>query len=247
MRKIFILYLLFFTLSLHAELVKVAAAANLTFVIKELRADFQKKHPNDTIQITFAGSGKLASQILHSAPYDIFLSANTTYPTKLYAAKKGLREPEVYTKGALALLSVNKHDFSKGLNILRQSTIKRIAVANPKTAPYGKASIEALQNAHLYKLIKKKLIYGESIAQTLNYTLHASDFGFIAKSALYAPQLRRFQKGVNWIDVDPTLYKPIKQSALLLTHAKTNNAAKEFYSYLFSKQAKTIFQKYGYQ
>jgi len=243
-----ILFLFFsLTLLLQAATINIAVAANLSFAIKELSASFEKRHPNAHIATTIGGSGKLAAQILHSAPYDIFLSANTLYPQKLYTLKKGLREPKVYARGSLILLSVKPREFSKGLSILEASSIKRIAMANPKTAPYGKATLEALQNAHLYQKIQHKLIYGESIAQTLNYTLHASDLGFIAKSALYAPELQKFEQNRNWIDVPSNLYTPIEQGALLLTHAKNNKAAQAFYEYLFSREAQEILHKYGYQ
>jgi len=243
----FFLFSLLLGIALQANTVKLAVAANLSFAIKELSASFEKTHPNTHIATTIGGSGKLAAQILHSAPYDIFLSANTLYPQKLYTLKKGLREPKVYARGSLILLSVKPRELSKGLNILEASSIKRIAIANPKTAPYGKATLEALQNAHLYKKIQHKLIYGESIAQTLNYTLHASDLGFIAKSALYAPELQKFEQNRNWIDVPSNLYTPIEQGALLLTHAKNNKAAQAFYEYLFSREAQEILHKYGYQ
>ena len=166
----FFLFSLLLGIALQANTVKLAVAANLSFAIKELSASFEKRHPDAHIATTIGGSGKLAAQILHSAPYDIFLSANTNYPQKLYTLKKGLREPKVYARGSLILLSVKPRELSKGLSILEASSIKRIAMANPKTAPYGKATLEALQNTHLYQKIQHKLIYGESIAQTL--TIH---------------------------------------------------------------------------
>jgi molybdate transport system substrate-binding protein len=242
-----LLLFLLLSLTLQAAYVKIAVAANLSFVLPELIADFQKNHPDIKIQKTLSGSGKLASQILHAAPYEIFLSANKDYPKKLYRQNRGLREPQIYAKGSLVLLSVTKRDFSQGMALIKHNNIKRIAIANPKTAPYGKATLEALKNAQLYKAVMKKLIYGESIAQTLAYTMHASDLGFIAKSAIYAPQLRHFQKNKNWIDVPKHLYTPIEQAAILLKPAKNNPAALAFYNYLFSKEAHKIFQKYGYQ
>jgi len=239
--------LLVLSLTLQAAVVKLAVAANLSFAIQELVADFQNEHPNIKIQTSISGSGKLASQILHGAPYDIFLSANTYYPQKLYNLHKGVREPKIYAKGSLVLLSSKPRDFSQGLLVLLDKDVSRIAMANPKTAPYGKATQEALQNAHLYQKLKNKLIYGESIAQTLAYTLHAADFGFVAKSALFAPQLQHFQKNKNWIDVPTHLYTPIEQSALLLKNAEKNSAATLFYDYLFSSKAQEILHKYGYQ
>lgn len=125
--------------------------------------------------------------------------------------------------------------------------IRRIAIANPNTAPYGKAAVEALKNADLYDKIKNKFIYGESVSQTVAYTVTAADLGFIAKSSLYSPKMKRYKKGVNFADVDPSLYTPIEQGIVLLKRAKNNADAKAFYKFILSQQCKKIFQAYGYQ
>jgi len=148
----------------------------------------------------------------------------------------------------LLALFTTKDDIniSKGLSVLKSDKIKKIAVANPLTAPYGVAAKEALQNAKIYALVKPKLIYGESIGQALTYTITAADIGLVAKSTLFSKKLSRFKEGKNWIDVDKTLYKPTKQGIVLLKNAKNSAIAKEFYNYLLSKRAKEIFKKFGY-
>ena len=244
MQKIFLLLL--FGSFLYAQNITVALAANVSYAIDELKSTFHKKHPDADLRIIIGGSGKLKAQIQNGAPYDIFMSANMRYPEALYKEKIAITKPKIYAEGALAILSQKARDFSKGIAIIKDSKVRRIAIANPKTAPYGKAAMEALKNAKLYALIKTKLIYGESIAQTVTYTMTAADLGFIAKSALYSPKMKDFQKEKNWIEVDAHLYTPIAQGIVILKHAKNNRAAEAFYNFIISPEAKKIFKKYGY-
>jgi molybdate transport system substrate-binding protein len=171
------------------------------------------------------------------------MSANMKYPNSLYHDKKTVNKPVVYAKGSLALLSVKKRDFKSGLEILRNKDIKKIAVANPKTAPYGKAAFEALKNAKLLEELKPKFVFGQSISQTVAFTIKAADIGIIAKSALFNPKLSNFKEGENWIEVDSKLYTPIKQGIVMI---KDSKSAKAFYDFILSKSAKEIFKKYGY-
>jgi molybdate transport system substrate-binding protein len=183
----FLLFLLL-ALSLQAGEIRVALAANVSYAIDELLKEFHKTNKDITVKINIGGSGSLTSQIRNFAPYDVFMSANMIYPEALYKEKKALTKPVIYAKGSLALLSVKKRDFKDGIYILKDKTIKKIAMANPKTAPYGVAAKEALENAKLYNQIKNKLVYGQSIAQTVAYAIKATDIGLIAKSALYNPK-----------------------------------------------------------
>ena len=242
---LFVLFLL--SGSVYASHINVAAAANLSYALPDLKAKFVQLHPSAEIRFTIGGSGKLAIQIERGAGYDLFLCANTDYVQRLFKEGKTLQQPKIYAQGALVLLSAKKRDFSKGMQLLQESDIEKIAIANPKTAPYGKASLEALQKSALYDMVKQKIVYAESISQTLIYTLRAADIGMVAKSALYAKKLRHFKKGINWIDVPAELYTPISQGGALLVHAKGNEDAKAFYDFLFSDTAKAIFRKYGYR
>lgn len=244
--RLFLLQLLFVT-ALFAAKINVAAAANLVYALPKLKSSFLQKHPGSDIRFTIGGSGKLAIQIERGAGYDVFLSANTAYVQRLYQKGKTLQKPKVYAQGALVLLSAKKRDFSKGMELLSESSIEKIAIANPKTAPYGKASVEALKRSGIYDAVKPKIVYAESISQTLIYTLRAADIGLVAKSALYSPKLQHFKKGINWIDVPDELYTPIAQGAALLSHAEGREDAKAFYEFLFSDTARKIFKKYGYK
>jgi molybdate transport system substrate-binding protein len=237
------LVLFFITLSLYASDIKVALAANVSYAIDELLQEFYKSNHNTKVRVILGSSGKLTAQIKNGAPFDIFISANMKYPNSLYRDKKALTKPVVYAKGSLALLSVKERDLSSGMEFLKTKDIKKIAVANPKVAPYGKAAIEALKNANLLEKVKQKLVYGQTIAQAVAFAIKATDVGIIAKSALYNPKLSYLKHKRNWVEIDSKLYTPIKQGIIMM---KNNKSAKAFYDFILSSKAKEIFKKYGY-
>jgi len=246
MIKKILLTALLITSSLFANKINIAVAANVSYAINDLIKEFNKTNPNTKVRVTLGSSGKLTAQIKHGAPYDIFMSANMKYPNSLYKDNIAITKPLVYAHGSLAILSYKQRDFGKELELLKEDAIKRIAIANPKTAPYGIATKEALEKAKIYKEIKKKFIYGESISQTVSYTVTASDIGFIAKSSLYSPKMTRFKENINWISLDTKLYTPISQGIVILKKAKNNTEAKAFYDFVLSAKAKKIFKNYGY-
>ncbi|WP_457749882.1 molybdate ABC transporter substrate-binding protein [Sulfurimonas sp.] len=239
--------LFFLSLTLYAKNINIAVAANVSYAIPELISAFHQQNPDIKVQTTLGSSGKLTAQIQNGAPYDILLSANMKYPQALYKKALALTKPLVYAQGSLAILSTQKRDFHQGINIVTNKDIKRIAIANPNTAPYGKASRQALQNAGLYTAVKSKLIYAESASQTVAFTITAADLGFVAKSTLFSPKMKQYKEGIHYTDVNPKLYTPIKQGIVLLKHATNNAEAEAFYKFILSKNAKNIFKKYGYQ
>ena len=243
MQKLFVIFLLSFSL-LNASSIKVAVASNVSYAIQDLTKLFNKQFPNIKVKIILGSSGKLTAQIKHGAPYQVFISADMKYPDALYKQKIALTKPKVYALGSLALFSHKKMDFKDGIYTLKSTNISKIALANPKTAPYGIAAKEALLNAKIYKELKSKFVYGESISQTLSYAVTATDIGIVAKSSLYAKNMEHYKVNVNWVDVDARLYTPIKQGIVLL---QKNKQARAFYDFLLSNDAKKIFINYGYQ
>ena len=232
--------------SLYAGTINVAVAANVSYAIDELKGEFNKLYPNTKINVTLGSSGKLTAQIKHGAPYQIFMSANMKFPQSLYEDGIAITKPIVYAQGSLAILSSSKKEFSKGIAIVKDKSINKIAIANPKTAPYGKATVEALKNGGILADVEKKFVYGESISQTVSYSVTAADIGFIAKSSLYSPKMSAYKEGVNWADVDPKLYTPINQGIVILKNASDNTEAKAFYDFMLSSKAKEIMKKFGY-
>ena len=219
----------------------------MSYAIEDLKKAFAKEHPDTKVQVILGSSGKLTAQIKNAAPYELFMAANMKYPEALYADKVAVTKPLVYAEGTLATLSVKPQDFSKGMALLKDTKIKRIAVANPKTAPYGKAAQEALQNANVYDEVKTKLIFAESASQTVSYTVTAADLGFIAKSSLYSKQMKKYKEGKHWKEVDPKLYTPIEQGIVILKNGESNVEVKAFYDFILSDEAKEILKKFGYR
>ena len=232
--------------SLYAGSINIAVAANVSYAIDTLKEEFKKSNPNTEVRVTLGSSGKLTAQIKHGAPYQLFMSANMKYPEALYADKIAVTKPVIYAQGSLAYLSNKKQDFSKGIELVKDSNIEKIAVANPKTAPYGKAAVEAMKNGGVYKDVKYKLVYAESISQTVSYAVTATDIGFVAKSSLYSPKMKHFKEGINWTDVDAKLYTPINQGIVVLKEGEKNQEVLAFYEFILSQKAKDILKKFGY-
>jgi molybdate transport system substrate-binding protein len=233
-----IVFLIFFSLFVYSKEVLVAAAANTTYAMPEIIKTFNKSHPDIKIKLILASSGKLSAQIIHGAPFDVFLSANMKYPTLLYKRGFAKTKPKVYAKGAIALFSVKNIDLTNFKNALLKA--KLIAIANPKTAPYGEASMEAIKNSGIYQKVLPKIVYAETVSAVIPYTINEADIGVVAKSALFSKNLKKYK---NYADVPKNLYKPISQGIILLNDKKE---AKMFYEFLLSDKAKEIFKKYGY-
>lgn len=236
-----------FTTLLSAQTIKVAVAANVSYAIDDIKKLFLQKAPESKLRITLGSSGKLVAQIHRGANYDLFMSADMAYPQALYNAALTANKPKRYTQGQLCLFSIKERNFSQGLALLTQKTIKKIAIANPKTAPYGKATLEALRNSKIYKKVKSKLVFTESIAQAISYAMIATDLGIVAKSALLSSKMSEYKKAIHYIDVDSKLYTPISQGMVILKGAKQRKDVKAFYDFILSPQAQKIFHKYGYK
>ena len=232
--------------ALYAQKITIAVAANVSYVIEALKAEFSKAHPEIELQIILGSSGKLTAQIINGAPYGILMSADMAYPKMLYKQKIALGEPVVYAQGEIACLSIRPRDFSRGMELLGDEKIKKIAIANPKTAPYGTAAVEAMKSAGVYQRISEKLIYAESIAQTISYVISAAEIGIVAKSSLYSSKMKKYKEGVHWQSVDASLYTPIKQGIVLLKESRKSEGYRAFYEFILSKKAKEIFKQYGY-
>jgi molybdate transport system substrate-binding protein len=246
MLKKLLLGSLLFAGSIYAGTINIAVAANVSYAIDDLKKEFNKLYPDTKVNVTLGSSGKLTVQIKNGAPYQLFMSANMKYPNALYADGIATTRPLIYAQGSLAYLSVKKQDFTKGIKLVQSSNINKIAVANPKTAPYGKAAIEAMKNGGVYENVVKKYVYAESIAQTVSYAVTAADIGFIAKSSLFSPQMSKYKRDLHWAEVDPKLYTPINQGIVVLQNGETNSEVSAFYTFMLSAKAKKILNDFGY-
>ncbi len=237
-----ILLFLFSIGVLFASEIKIAVAANMTYALEELTAKFNKVYPSIQVLPVISGSGSLTAQIKNGAPYDLFLSANMKYPQTLYDANLTTSKPKVYARGKLSLVSRKFKNLSDLASVLKKTN--NISIANPNIAPYGQASVEVLKNLNIYESVKKKLVYGQSIAQAFAYVLKVADAGFVATSSLHSPKLRGIE--IFSIDMDENLYAPINQGVVMLKSSKSAENASKFYDFLFSDTAKQILKKYGY-
>ena len=244
MKKFFLFLLLAIFSKSFGETLTVSAAANVQYALDEIITEFNKKYPYIKVEKVVSSSGKLTTQIVRGAPYDIFLSADMKYPQFLY--KKGLTagKPKVYAYGLLVLYSMKNIKFND-IKDLTKPYIKRVAIPNPKIAPYGRASVEALKYYKIYKQVLPKVVYGESVGQATQYIVQKiTDTGFTAKSVVLSPKLKG--KG-KWIEIDHKAYKPIKQGIVILKRAKDKKSVYKFYNFIFSKKGKEILKKYGYR
>lgn len=246
MLKRVILGVMVLSMSLFAGQINIAVAANVSYAIGDLIKEFNKTNPHTEVLVTLGSSGKLTAQIKNGAPFHLFMAANMKFPQALYDEKMAITKPIVYAQGSLAMLSSKELDFSQGIEIVAQKEIEKIAIANPKTAPYGAAALEAITNAKLLSSVESKFVYAESISQTVSYAITAADIGFIAKSSMYSDKMSKYKENVNWASVDSSLYTPIDQGVVLTSMAKENLEAKAFYEFILSSKAKEIFKEYGY-
>ena len=224
----------------------VAVAANMQYAMEDLSIVFEKKY-GIKVEISSASSGVLTTQIKQGAPFDLFISANMRYPNLLFQENLTVDTPEVYAHGSLVLWTMKGVDISKGLACLLEDNVKKIAIANNETAPYGIAAFEALKNKGYLDSISSKLIYGESVGQVNQYIMSKSvDIGLTSKSVLFSPKIKG--KG-HYIEIDTSLYKPIYQGIVMLMNAKEKNLknAELFYNFMFSVEAKEVLTKYGYE
>ena len=226
--------------------VSIAAAANLVFVLEPLDAGFTRANPGVAVTDTIGASGSLVSQIENGAPYDVFLSADLQYPKKLIGA--GGAEASslvVFAMGRLVLWTARPGlDISTVVTAVHSPLLKRLAIANPATAPYGRAAEEVLARLGIAGEVRTKLVFGENISQTAEFVMSGNaDAGFVALSLVLSPKLR--DKG-RWLEVPPELYAPIAQGAVLTVRGAGNPAARRYLAYLASPPAREVFVRFGY-
>ncbi|MGV6817688.1 MAG: molybdate ABC transporter substrate-binding protein [Thiotrichales bacterium] len=239
----FFLANLWFAPLLCAETTKVAVAANFTDAARALSPVFEQTTGHH-IKISYGSTGKLYSQIENGAPFDVFLAADLARPAK--AEKDGLAIADsrfVYAKGKIVLWSADKASFTDGETFLNLKKFKRLALANPKTAPYGVAARQVMEKLGIWSDVQKQLVRGDTIAQAFQFTATANaDVGFVAGSQYKA---WKGDKGAVW-EIPETYYEPISQAAVLLNKGADNPAAIAFYEFLKSTQAHEIIESFGY-
>lgn len=231
-------------LTAHAEKITIAAAADLKFAMDEIVTAFKRTNPGDEVDVIYGSSGKFHAQIRQGAPYDLYFSADIGFVREL--AKAGLAASEVkpYAIGRIVLWS-NSLDASKlTLDSLADPKVTRIAIANPKHAPYGKRAEEALRASSMWNKIEPKLVYGENIAHAAQFVQTGNaQVGIIALALAIYPELA--SKGSYWL-VPDTLHEPLEQGFIITQRAAGNALAKRFGDYMGDKAARAVMSKYGF-
>ncbi len=242
--KIFLAVCLFLTNAVFAQNLKVAVAANLQSVIKVLQKDFKQKTGIDIDPIV-GSSGNLSAQVRNGAPYDVFLSADMSFPDALFKEGFSAKKPVVYAQGSLIICSTQDIGFENWERLLMTERIKKIAIANPKIAPYGKAAEETLKDKGVLSDVQSKMVYGESISQVNTYiTTGVAEVGFTTQALVKDPANKT---QLYWKVIDPKTYAPIEQGMVILKHADGNADAEKFYEYILSPAARAIFKEFGYR
>ncbi|PCK08598.1 MAG: molybdate ABC transporter substrate-binding protein [Alteromonadaceae bacterium] len=229
----------------RAESIHIAAASNFTGAMKALVAEFEQASGHK-VHVSFGSSGKFYAQIMHGAPFQIFFSADQAKPKAL--EKSGLSVSGTrftYAIGALALWSSKPGFIDSEGRRLRNGNFNKLALANPKLAPYGIAAIEVLESLKLKQNTRSKWVQGENIAQTYQFiSTGNADLGFISLAQIR--QKNQSTPGSVWI-IPTTLHEPIRQDAVLLKRGEKNRAAQELLKFIRSEQAQTIIKSHGYQ
>lgn len=227
----------------QAEQVQVAVAANFVPPFKEIAAEFQKA-TGHTAELSAGSSGKFYAQIKNGAPFEVFFSADDERPKLLEEEGLGVKGTRfTYAVGRLVLWSPNP-ELVKGEQTLQSDTFKHLAIANPKTAPYGVAAMQTMTNLKVWDRLQSKIVQGENLGQTSGFIQSGNaELGFLALSQVLDPALKG--KGSRW-DVPTSFHDPIAQDVVLLTKGQGNSAAKALMEFVRGPQGLQIIERYGY-
>jgi molybdate transport system substrate-binding protein len=230
------------------KVIAVAAAADAKFAFDELIAAFEKAHPLVEVRVSYGSSGNFYAQLSQRAPFDIFFSADASYPAKLVQAGFAVPDSEfTYAIGKIVLWAPTNSAVdpkAEKLDALKHASVKKIAIANPEHAPYGKAAVAAMQKRGVYEGVKEKLVYGENVAQAAQFVQSgAADIGIIALSLATAPAMK--VKGTYW-EIPTDAYPRLEQAGVILAWVRNLPETKEFKQFVLSEPGRQILQRYGF-
>ena len=232
-----------------AETVSIAAAADLAYCLDDINAAFKKTHPDADLKVSSGSSGNFAAQIKAGAPFEVFLSADMSFPKDL--AQAGLADEKTlftYAFGKIVLWTLHPEtvDVTRGLALLRNAdAVKKLAVANPDHAPYGRAAREALQHEKLWDGLQSRIVLGDNIAQTAQFVSSGNaDAGIVALSLVTSPKLANVGK---WQEIPAEDYAPLEQGAVLTKAGTINPLARAYIEFLRTPEARAIFDRYGFR
>lgn len=250
--RYFIMFMLI-VLSLYAKeapksATLIFASGNNKFVLPELVKKFNTLYPEAEILVEYGATGDLANAIIEGVNYDIFLAADMENAQKVYLAKKSVMPAKQYAQGILVMfVPADKTLGQRKLNILKDKKIKNITIANAKTAPYGKAAIEVLKNTNLFDELSGKIRYSTDISTAITNVVWYDDAAFLSKSGINSLPSGYKVEGLNWIEIDQSLYTPLQQGLTVSKSGSENEYAKKFVDFILSKEGQEIYKAYGYK
>lgn len=227
-----------------AEKITIAAAADLKFALDEIVVLFNKTHPADRVETIYGSSGKLHVQIRQGAPFDLYFSADIAYPLALKAEGFAASDVQPYAVGRIVLWCPSRDAARMTLADLTEPAIRKIAIANPKHAPYGKRAEEALRAVGIWEKIEARLVYGENVAQTAQFVQTGNaQAGIIALSLALSPELA---KQGGYALIPDNLHQPLEQGFIITRHAADNLLAQAFARFMAGKEVREIMTRYGF-
>jgi molybdate transport system substrate-binding protein len=235
------------TSSRAAELT-IAAAADLKFAMDQLVTEFQTNQPGTTVKVAYGSSGNFFAQLQNRAPFDIYFSADIEYPRKLAEAGHALgTDVFLYAVGRLVVWAPKSSSLdldTLGMQSLLAPSVRKVAIANPEHAPYGRAAVAAMKSLHVYEQTKSKLVYGENIAQTAQFIQSGTaDIGIIAFSLALAPQMK--DAGRYW-EIPVDAYPKLEQGGIILSWTKEPIAARVFRDFVLGQHGREVLKRYGF-
>ncbi len=230
--------------SAHAQKFTVAAASDLRYALDDIAELYRREHPDHAFNVIYGSSGKMTTQIMNGAPYDIFFSADIAFPKRLQEAGLTANEPEVYAIGRIVIWSNTLDASELSLEDLpTDRRIRRLAIAQPAHAPYGLRAREALESAGVWDEVQPKLVFGENIAHTAQMVQSgAANAGIIALSLAKFPALARYPHQL----IDDALHNPLTQGFVVVKRAEDNEAVMAFARFMETEEAHGIMKRYGF-
>ncbi|HMW23192.1 MAG TPA: molybdate ABC transporter substrate-binding protein [Burkholderiaceae bacterium] len=228
----------------RAEKITIAAAADLKFAMDEVVAAFKKGNAADEVAVVYGSSGRFHAQIRQAAPYDLFFSADIGFARDLVQAGLALPDVKPYAVGRIVLWSASLDATTMTLASLADPSITRIAIANPRHAPYGKRAEEALRAAGLWEKVEPRLVYGENIAHTAQFVQTGNaQVGILALALAVSPELA--SRG-GYALIPERLHAPLEQGFVVTKRAAGSALARRFADFVQSRPARAVMMKYGF-
>ena len=226
------------------EKITIAAAADLKFALDEIIVLFGKSHPADRVETIYGSSGKFQTQIRQGAPFDLYFSADIAYPRALKEEGFAASEVQPYAVGRIVLWSTSRDTAKMTLADLADPAIRKIAIANPKHAPYGKRAEEALKASGVWEKVEAKLVYGENVAQAAQFVQTGNaQAGIVALSLALSPELA---KQGSYALIPDKLHQPLEQGFIVTKRAADNPLAQAFARFMAGQEARAVMTRYGF-